>query len=123
MNDDRNQVLGLIVRQAPYAQRCPRAQLDVALAAAVLELPLEVYFLGDSVWQLAAERDTSMAKLPGGLKGWAALPGMTSIRFFAAEGQCLRMRQQGAEPIVTVEELNSDSMARRWRACVQVMAL
>ena len=117
------QPLGLIVRQAPYRQRSARAQLDVALAAAVLELPLEVYFFGDGVWQLAAHHDPALAALPSGLKGWAALPTMTTVRFFADDGLQCRLENGELEPQLAVEFLDAPAMRARWGRCSQVMAL
>lgn len=111
------------MRQAPYEQRSPRAQLDVALAAAALEIPLEVYFLGDGVWQLAAERSTRSADLPRGLKGWAALDQMTQVIFFAEVGRFRNMQEMGVETVVPLKALDNEAMAHRWRACRQVMAL
>lgn len=113
----------MIVRQPPYRQRSARAQLDVVLAAAVLEYPLELYFLGEGIWQLAVERESEAAALPRGLKGWAALPGMTSVRFFADEGACGRLREWGIGTAVPAECLALTAMAERWAACSQVMAL
>lgn len=123
MSQGAGQPLALIVRQAPYAQRSPRAQLDVALAAASLGLPLEIYFLGDAIWQLVTGSDPQPALLPRGLKGWAAIPDMTQARFFAEQESCTRMANAGAECAVTLEAHDIASMSRRWRACRQVMAL
>lgn len=118
-----SQTLALIVRQPPYAQRSARAQLDGALAAAALELPLELYFLGEGIWQLAAGRETESALLPRGLKGWAALEEMTKVRYFAEPTACRRLRELDAQTAVPVEVLEPGDMARRWRSCGKVMAL
>lgn len=123
MSEERLAPVGFIVRQPPYAQRSPRAQLDVALAAAALELPLEIYFLGDGIWQLVVRREASVALLPGGLKGWAALPDMTEVRFFAEPNQCNRLKRLGAQTAVPVQALDGSSMARRWQGCSKVVAL
>lgn len=123
MSRDGRQALGFIVRQAPYAQRSPRAQLDFALAAASLEIPLEIYFLGPAVWQLAARRDPQAAGLPGGLKGWAAVAELTPARFFAQAEAFDELAQARTGWLVEVEALEIASMARRWRNCRQVMSL
>lgn len=123
MSEQAQNTLGLIVRQAPYAQREPRAQLDMALAAAALELPLEVYFLGPGIWQLAAGRETDAAMLPRGLKGWAAVADMTVVRYFVEPGQYSRLTELGADTVVPVEPLDRSAMSRRWRGCLQVVAL
>ena len=115
--------LALIVRQAPYAQRDARAQLDVALAAAALEVPLEIYFLGDGAWQLALSRAPDGAWLPRGLKGWAAIAELTTARYFVESAVADRMNTLGAATVVPVEELPITEMSRRWRACMKVMSL
>ena len=117
------QPLALIVRQAPYSQRSARTQLDVALAAATLELPLEVFFLGVSVWQIATERETAAAGFAGGLKGWGAVSQMTSVAFFAEASQLQVLLQQGVETVVAVEGLDGPELAMRWQACGKVMSL
>lgn len=123
MSQGSRQPIGLVVRQAPYAQRSPRAQLDVALAAASLEIPLEIYFLGAAAWQLAARRDPQAAGLPRGLKGWAAVADMAPARFFAEAGAFEVLVQAKAEWLVDAEPLELVSMAARWRGCRQVMSL
>jgi hypothetical protein len=123
LKQENKQSLALVVRQGPYEQRSPRAQLDVALAAAALEIPLEIYFLGDGVWQLAVQRSTRPANLPRGLKGWAALDQMTQVMFFAEVGRYQNMQELGVETVVPLKALDNGAMADRWRDCRQVMAL
>lgn len=115
--------LGLVVRAAPFAGRSARDDLDVALAAATLEIPLEVFFLGFGLWQTAAERSVEAALLPQGLAGWAALADLTEARFFAEAGLCRRMREAGVGTTVPVEPLDGFAMAERWRSCSRVMVL
>lgn len=123
MSDLKLQPLALVVRQAPYAQRSARAQLDFALAAATLELPLEIFFLGDAAWQLAGERETEAAGLSRGLKGWAAVATMTRVSFFAEAGCLQALQGQGVEPLVKVEGLDHPAMAARWRSCRKVLSV
>lgn len=115
--------LGLVVRAAPFASRSARDDLDVALAAATLEIPLEVFFLGCGVWQTAGERSVEAALLPRGLAGWAALADLTETRFFAEAGLCRRMRKAGVETTVAVEPLDGVAMAERWQSCSRVWVL
>lgn len=115
--------LGLVVRAAPFTSRSARDDLDVALAAATLEIPLEVFFLGYGVWQTAAERSVQAALLPGGLAGWAALADLTEARYFAEAGLCWRMREAGVDTTVQVEPLDGVEMAERWRSCSRVLVM
>lgn len=123
MNAPRRQPLGLVVRAAPFARRSAREDLDVALAAATLEIPLEVFFLGSGAWQLAAGRCAGAAFLPQGLAGWAALGELTEARYFAETGVCRRMQELGVESVVSLESLDGNEMAQRWLSCARVMVL
>ena len=116
-------VLGLIVRAAPYAGRSPRDALDVALAAATLEHPLEIYFLGPAIWQLVEARNPDASGLPRGLKGWSAISGLTRAHFFAISGDCERVKESGAKTVVELEALDRDAMQKRWRGCDKVLVL
>ena len=42
----------MVVRQSPYGSSLARASLDTALAAAALEQPVSLLFMGDGVLQL-----------------------------------------------------------------------
>jgi tRNA 2-thiouridine synthesizing protein C len=48
----------IVVRRSPYGSSLARASLDVALAAAAFEQPLNLLFMGDGVLQLMAEQDS-----------------------------------------------------------------
>lgn len=111
------------MRAAPYARRASRDDLDVALAAATLELPLEIFFLGPGVWQLIDDREPQAAMLPRGLRGWAALKGLTEARFFVEPSVSDYLAGLGASPMVQFEPLDGAGMARRWRGCTQVWML
>ena len=74
MNVPAADALGLIVRSAPWEERSGREALDLALAAAVMDQPLRLFFLGDGLLQLVDGRDGSSAGLPLGQKAWASLP-------------------------------------------------
>jgi sulfur relay (sulfurtransferase) DsrF/TusC family protein len=107
--------LALIVRGVPYGRRAPRADLDLALAAAALDFELEIYFIGESLLQLAAERDGAAAHLPPGYRAWAALPGLCKIRMFGEREWVRRCERGGIELAVPVEGLDPDSMRSSWR--------
>ena len=111
--------LALIVRGLPYGRRAPRADLDLALAAAALDFELEVYFIGASLLQLAAERDGSAARLPPGYRAWAALPDLSEVRMFGELEWVQRCEQGGIALEAPVEGLDPDRMRSRWRACRQ----
>ena len=79
--------LGLLVCSAPWAERSGREALDLALAAAVLDRPLSLFFIGDGLWQLLHERDPTAAMLPPGQKAWASLLDLTTAAFYRRADQ------------------------------------
>ena len=115
--------LALLVRDRPYRRRAARASLDTALAAAALDFRLEVYFLGQAVLQLLAERDPAPALLPAGYRGWAALPELTELRVFAERRWLQRCARDGLDLLLEPEPLGAADMARRWRDCPQALLL
>jgi len=113
----------MIVTRAPYHQRSARMELDVALAAATLEMPLALFFLGEGVWQLAAERNTTQARLPRGLKGWAALAQMTEVCYYAESEHLDSLRHHGGTTVVSAEAMTPGDMTALWRTCRRVFRL
>ncbi|MGD2127648.1 MAG: DsrE family protein [Lysobacterales bacterium] len=116
-------VLGLLVRSGAYAHRSARADVDIALATAALDIGLEVYFLGDSVTQLAATRDPGPALLPPGYRAWAGLPELGAAHLFAEQGWLERCEQLGLQLSMGVEGLDRDALLSRWRRCTHTMVL
>jgi sulfur relay (sulfurtransferase) DsrF/TusC family protein len=109
--------LALIVRGAPYGRRAPRADLDLALAAAALDFELEVYFVGEALLQLAAERDGTAAWLPPGYRAWAALPDLSEVRMYGELEWLQKCERSGIELAVPVKGLDPDQMRSGWRSC------
>ncbi len=95
----------------------------MALAAAALELPLEIYFIGNGIRQLAGNHEPETAALPPGLKGWAAITDMTAARFFAEPDRVHHMENLRLKTTVRLESLDRAGMSRRWRNCSRMMAL
>ena len=118
-----DEAIGLVVRQRPYAQRSPRAQLDVALASAALDQSLEVYFLGEAIEQLSGSKRPERAGLPRGLKGWAALPDLVELRCFA-DGEAKLLRDHGdLELSLAVEFLSDEALSGRLSKCRHLIAV
>lgn len=121
--DGRRSRLALLVRDRPYRRRAARADLDTALAAAALDLGLEIYFLGGAVLQLAAQRDPAPALLPPGYRGWSALPDLAEIHAYAERGWLRRCERDGIELVLPLEPLDAAAMAERWRVCDRALLL
>ena len=109
--------LALIVRGLPYGHRAPRADLDLALAAAALDFQLEVYFVGPALLQLAADRDGAAAGLPPGYRAWAALPDLADVQLFAEHEWLRRCTEHGIDLLLPVAGLDEGRMRAGWRQC------
>lgn len=79
--------LALIVRSAPWQGRSGRDALDLALAAATLDIALDLCFVGDGLLQLVAGEAPSDAGLPPGLQAWASLPDLGTVSYHAEAGR------------------------------------
>jgi sulfur relay (sulfurtransferase) DsrF/TusC family protein len=113
--------LALIVRGRPYRHRAARADLDMVLAAAAMDFRIEVYFLGGSVMQLVAHRDSSPALLPSGYRAWAALPDLAEVGVYA-EREWLKRCEWGALPLLLpVQARSAAEMQASWRRCRHIL--
>lgn len=117
MGPQADRSLALIVRGLPYARRAPRADLDLALAAAALDFRLEVYFVGPALLQLAADRGGAAAQLPPGYRAWAALPELADVRLFGEHEWLRRCEDHGIELFLPVAGLQEGQMRAGWRQC------
>ena len=115
--------LALIVRGAPYERRVARSDLDIALAAAALDITISVYFQGCSVMQLAAKRNVSEALLPAGYRAWAALPDLSGARIYAEQNWLDLCRTAGLDLVLPVTAMSEPDMKRYWRNCDHVLVL
>ena len=115
--------LGLLVRTGPYLSREARSEVDLALAALTLDCMIEVYFFGDSVLQLAKDKDANEAGLPTGYKAWSALPELGEVRFHAESAWLGRCERRGIELSMPVEGLEHAGIKNRWRGCDYVVVL
>lgn len=112
--------LALIVRSDPLADRSARAQLDVALAAAALEVPIELFFIGAGARHLLPAAATGAAGVPSANRAWPALAGLTGVSAWAAPGIADAAAPHGDW---LVRPLSLQDMAQRWSACRWVLVL
>lgn len=115
--------LALLVKSAPYARRVARADIDLALAAAALDLEVHVYFSGRSILQLASRRNPGQAMLPAGYKAWSALPDLAEVHFYAERHWLDWCADQGLQLMLTVAGLSAAQMQKNWRGCNHVMVI
>ena len=124
MNSQQNSLsLALLVRSHPYQRRSARAELDVALAAMVMDFRIEVYFIGSAVLQLQAERNGEPARLPAGYRAWATLPDLGEFALYAEPPWLDRLGATEVPLLMPVEAMEAHEMRRRWRACDYSMVL
>ena len=71
--NDKNSML-VIVRRPPYGSSLARTALDVALAAAAFDQPVNLLFMGDGVLQLLPEQDSSAIGIKNIERLLASLP-------------------------------------------------
>ena len=112
--------LALVVRSDPLADRSARAQLDVALAAAAMDVPLEVYFVGAGARHLLPASSAAGAGLPSAQRAWPALAGLTAVSAWAEPGiaeDATPHGDWGVRPLALAD------MAERWSACRWVLVL
>ncbi|KAA9129841.1 hypothetical protein F3N42_13735 [Marinihelvus fidelis] len=121
MGNDSLETLGLIVRQPPWQGRSGRDQLDLAMAAASMDVRLELFFVGDGLLQLVAGRQPGAAGLPAAANAWTALHELGPVRFMAEAGPLEAMRASGMAFGVEVEPLSSTDMRARQRDCDRLL--
>ncbi len=118
------QKLGLVVRQGPGNGRGDREQVDFALAAAAMEIELELFFLGEGLLQLIDTRTADPEHgVPPGHRAWAALPEMTALRAFAEDGVVAQWQGQGISLLLPVEPLSAAEMNARQLECHRMLVL
>ncbi len=64
----------VVLRRSPYGSSLAKASIDVALAAAAFEQPIDLLFLGDGVLQLLPEQDSDLFGVKNIGRQLAALP-------------------------------------------------
>ena len=72
-------VLGILVRSDPYSRRGGRESLDPALAAATLEIPLKVFFVGDGILHLLPGQQTKLLPANQFTRAWGALTDLSDL--------------------------------------------
>jgi len=115
--------LALVVRGHPYQRRAAREDLDLALAAAALGRPLEVYFLGVALLQLATLREVEVAQLPPGYRAWSSLPELGEVQCFGEREWLKRCERNGLGLMLPVQSLGADEMRAAWRRCQHLLTL
>ena len=123
MMDAAEFTLGLIVRRPVYEGRSGRDTLDMALAAASLGVGLHLFFIGDGVAHLLAEREPGLTGLPGGHKAWAAISDLAPTRFYLEAARVAALEPLGASWLVDFAALDARDMPELQRQCDRILVL
>lgn len=111
--------IGIVVRSDPYTRRAGRESLDPALAAASLDIPLKVFFIGDGILHLLPRQQPGALPASSYTRAWMALLDLSQeVTLFAesaaaaqvsgwSEGLPREVRVTGKE--VIARELNDCS--------------
>ena len=97
--------------------------MDIALAAATLGLELELFFTGEGVLQLLADREAHTGMLPGGLRGWKSLPELTPVNAWVADSALETFVGPETELILDVKRASEREIALRLAGCDQAMVI
>jgi sulfur relay (sulfurtransferase) DsrF/TusC family protein len=107
--------LALLVQSRPYENRASRANLDLALAAAAMDIELYVYFAGAALLQLATSRDCETALLPPGYRAWAALPELAETVVYGEQAWLDYCGLLKTRLVLPVRALSTLEMGAHWR--------
>lgn len=102
--------LALVVRSAPWAERSGRDALDLAMSALTMEVPLQLFFIGDGLLQLVSGRHPEDAGLPPGHKAWASLESLGEVIFYAHADDLDALAAAGLKLVVAVNTLAPGEM-------------
>lgn len=107
--------LALLVQSRPYENRASRANLDLALAAAAMDIELYLYFAGAAILQLASRRDCETALLPPGYRAWAALPELAETVVYGEQAWLDYLELMKTALVLPVRALSATDMSAQWR--------
>ncbi|MEJ2533872.1 MAG: sulfurtransferase complex subunit TusC [Halioglobus sp.] len=117
---DRKTLL-VIVRQSPYGSSLARASLDTALAAAALDQPVSLLFLGDGVLQLLPDQHSEAigVKNIGRLLGSLPLYDIESVYIDA--GAAARYQLDTKDLVLPVKPVDPAAVRRLINDCDNVI--
>jgi tRNA 2-thiouridine synthesizing protein C len=100
----------VIVRHTPYGTSLARASIDVALAAAAFDQPVDVLFIGDGVLQLLPDQASHLLGVKNLGRQLASLPLYGINRVFVEEAAVTRFNMNLAEAPVDTSVLDAREM-------------
>jgi len=89
----------IVCRKPPYGNSLAREAIDIALATSVFQQTLAVLFLGDGIWQLAPEQDSSAIKTKNHGKQLSVLP-LYDIHDIYVDSDALEVRQLSLNSLI-----------------------
>ncbi|MDX1380929.1 MAG: hypothetical protein R3233_07400 [Xanthomonadales bacterium] len=117
--------LALVIRSAPETDVSGRGALDVALAAASIGWPLDLYFVGDGLRHLVPLPDGNRTRADHA-RSWRALVELTDVAGWYDEfGRQHLPAAVSAETVrvLKLEPLAVEAMSEQWREAGRVVVL
>ncbi|MEH6568796.1 MAG: sulfurtransferase complex subunit TusC [Halioglobus sp.] len=100
----------IVLRKTPYGSSLSRSALDVALATAAFDQPVNVLFMGDGVLQLLPTQDSTPIEKKNVAKILASLPLYDIETLFADAGALARYNINPAELTLPITTLDASGM-------------
>ena len=117
-----NAPLGILVRGDPYSRRAGRERLDPALAAASLDMPLRVFFIGDGLLHLLPGQQSERLPAVQFTKGWGALDGLSEhVELYVESAAFERVCGAAGELKTRVQVLEKTAIAGKMSECRAVL--
>ncbi len=114
--------MGILVRSEPYDRRGGRERLDPALAAATLDIPLKVFFVGDGILHLVPQQQPESLPASFYTKAWAALLDLSdNVQLYAESSAVQRISGWSDGLLADVQVLDKESIARKLNGCRAVI--
>ncbi|MEM0952690.1 MAG: DsrE family protein [Pseudomonadota bacterium] len=85
----------LILRRPPYDSGRNKSAVDMALALTVFDIPVDMLFLGDGVWQLLPDQEVKVTPAKSMQKTLASFP-LYDVDQLYAEAEALEQRNLNA---------------------------
>ena len=101
-----------MVRQPPYGNSLARASLDTALAAAALELPVRLLFMGNGVLQLLPDQQSDAAGVKNIGRLLASLPLYDIESVYIDAAAVTRFAIEPDDLVLPVQPLDAKAMHR-----------
>lgn len=113
----------IVIRRSPYGSSLAKASIDLALAAAAFDQPVDLLFMGDGVLQLCPGQDSSALGVKNIGKQLAAMSLYDIDRIYVDAEAAARFNVDVTACTVEVCSLNSDQLHQLFSSCDHLLSL